>query len=122
MIRRPPRSTLFPYTTLFRSFGIEQQTCHADNPVHRRTNLVAHIRQKLRLESGRFKCRVARLLQLGPDLLTLCTITTDPHETDWVAGRVPLEGHRFFNKLLRTVFPGYFILKAFKWLACFVDT
>src|SRR2546426_7801162 len=24
MIRRPPRSTLFPYTTLFRSAGIEQ--------------------------------------------------------------------------------------------------
>src|SRR5256885_5344804 len=24
MIRRPPRSTLFPYTTLFRSIGIEQ--------------------------------------------------------------------------------------------------
>src|SRR2546422_11499179 len=23
MIRRPPRSTLFPYTTLFRSFGAE---------------------------------------------------------------------------------------------------
>src|SRR2546428_2413000 len=23
MIRRPPRSTLFPYTTLFRSFGID---------------------------------------------------------------------------------------------------
>src|SRR5258708_21638303 len=26
MIRRPPRSTLFPYTTLFRSFGSD--TCH----------------------------------------------------------------------------------------------
>src|SRR3712207_8473357 len=25
MIRRPPRSTLFPYTTLFRSLGIEVQ-------------------------------------------------------------------------------------------------
>src|SRR3712207_8417101 len=25
MIRRPPRSTLFPYTTLFRSEGSEQQ-------------------------------------------------------------------------------------------------
>src|SRR3712207_7428519 len=25
MIRRPPRSTLFPYTTLFRSDGAEQQ-------------------------------------------------------------------------------------------------
>src|SRR2546426_7824576 len=27
MIRRPPRSTLFPYTTLFRSVG-EQRHCH----------------------------------------------------------------------------------------------
>src|SRR5687768_17679098 len=26
MIRRPPRSTLFPYTTLFRSDGIQQHT------------------------------------------------------------------------------------------------
>src|SRR2546426_2975727 len=26
MIRRPPRSTLFPYTTLFRSLGEEMQT------------------------------------------------------------------------------------------------
>src|SRR5437660_7290972 len=25
MIRRPPRSTLFPYTTLFRSVGIDQR-------------------------------------------------------------------------------------------------
>src|SRR3712207_7747093 len=24
MIRRPPRSTLFPYTTLFRSIGVEE--------------------------------------------------------------------------------------------------
>src|SRR3989442_7050367 len=30
MIRRPPRSTLFPYTTLFRSRG------GVDRPVHRR--------------------------------------------------------------------------------------
>src|SRR3712207_7385038 len=28
MIRRPPRSTLFPYTTLFRSFGYADQTRH----------------------------------------------------------------------------------------------
>src|SRR2546427_3462724 len=28
MIRRPPRSTLFPYTTLFRSIAIES-ACHA---------------------------------------------------------------------------------------------
>src|SRR5256885_10860045 len=31
MIRRPPRSTLFPYTTLFRSVFVRQvdKTCHA---------------------------------------------------------------------------------------------
>src|SRR2546426_5247050 len=28
MIRRPPRSTLFPYTTLFRSAGDEQDRFH----------------------------------------------------------------------------------------------
>src|SRR5437667_9224011 len=27
MIRRPPRSTLFPYTTLFRSFAPARTTC-----------------------------------------------------------------------------------------------
>src|SRR5687768_17792720 len=32
MIRRPPRSTLFPYTTLFRSIvGIAGTACHADH-------------------------------------------------------------------------------------------
>src|SRR5258708_37581117 len=29
MIRRPPRSTLFPYTTLFRSLEVEQCDCHS---------------------------------------------------------------------------------------------
>src|SRR5215213_11012393 len=29
MIRRPPRSTLFPYTTLFRSFGRTRLECPA---------------------------------------------------------------------------------------------
>src|SRR5256885_3142648 len=34
MIRRPPRSTLFPYTTLFRSL-IEQRAGHAAEPMRR---------------------------------------------------------------------------------------
>src|SRR5690554_7156270 len=33
MIRRPPRSTLFPYTTLFRSAGVEQRQ-HGDRHDH----------------------------------------------------------------------------------------
>src|SRR2546430_4987858 len=33
MIRRPPRSTLFPYTTLFRSRGVSPALPHADGRV-----------------------------------------------------------------------------------------
>src|SRR5260370_26239636 len=33
MIRRPPRSTLFPYTTLFRSYGIPPKSLTAIEPV-----------------------------------------------------------------------------------------
>src|SRR5256885_4838784 len=32
MIRRPPRSTLFPYTTLFRSQEREKGTVHQERP------------------------------------------------------------------------------------------
>src|SRR5258708_19544490 len=42
MIRRPPRSTLFPYTTLFRSVFIMQDT----------TNLVEAVTQNLRRMLG----------------------------------------------------------------------
>src|SRR2546430_10656875 len=42
MIRRPPRSTLFPYTTLFRSL-VGQQPPHrrGGGPVHRRPDLAS---------------------------------------------------------------------------------
>src|SRR5258708_19202537 len=40
MIRRPPRSTLFPYTTLFRSIQLPQLASH----VALRDGSVAHIR------------------------------------------------------------------------------
>src|SRR5256885_6890054 len=39
MIRRPPRSTLFPYTTLFRSLARRQVDVHA---LHRRQAAEAH--------------------------------------------------------------------------------
>src|SRR2546426_12708388 len=34
MIRRPPRSTLFPYTTLFRSRAVSQAACALRVPRH----------------------------------------------------------------------------------------
>src|SRR3712207_7401903 len=53
MIRRPPRSTLFPYTTLFRSFnhrgGTYLSFCH-----HRKGNRYA---QRRCLEYGASACR-----------------------------------------------------------------
>src|SRR5256885_8637421 len=36
MIRRPPRSTLFPYTTLFRSHRSYRKTGRAPSPPHAR--------------------------------------------------------------------------------------
>src|SRR2546427_7125135 len=43
MIRRPPRSTLFPYTTLFRSFGVSYDRYRATVPrwIPRRPALLA---------------------------------------------------------------------------------
>src|SRR3712207_600472 len=52
MIRRPPRSTLFPYTTLFRS-GIEEPV-----PIPSLPGVVQHTRESLRKE-------VAALATLG---------------------------------------------------------
>src|SRR2546426_4949011 len=37
MIRRPPRSTLFPYTTLFRSQHVLLELRHGTQPVHLRS-------------------------------------------------------------------------------------
>src|SRR2546430_13585867 len=42
MIRRPPRSTLFPYTTLFRSVRIDDEK--GDRGVSDRTSVLAHHR------------------------------------------------------------------------------
>src|SRR3712207_7734369 len=58
MIRRPPRSTLFPYTTLFRSRGLRiaerlQQPPHSWAPpfslalrVHKKITQIAHPRSR----------------------------------------------------------------------------
>src|SRR5260370_19595444 len=55
MIRRPPRSTLFPYTTLFRSIGHAQRRCLLPHEV-----LVAH---------GRF---ITRAREAGSGLARSC--------------------------------------------------
>src|SRR3712207_6905585 len=59
MIRRPPRSTLFPYTTLFRSLLI---TCINGNPC--RTHSCHHSRSPSFYAYARWPPRSIPLLQL----------------------------------------------------------
>src|SRR2546427_5334889 len=40
MIRRPPSSTLFPYTTLFRSRVVEHRRRHAHKPTPRQLGVI----------------------------------------------------------------------------------
>src|SRR3712207_8945258 len=42
MIRRPPRSTLFPYTTLFRSFDLTGQRPVPDGVIQRMSRAIVH--------------------------------------------------------------------------------
>src|SRR2546430_16559076 len=45
MIRRPPRSTLFPYTTLFRSKEqIVRELRHATQQIRKATEIISHLR------------------------------------------------------------------------------
>src|SRR2546430_12427831 len=44
MIRRPPRSTLFPYTTLFRSQRLEASASRAPSYPLRRTSIAIEVR------------------------------------------------------------------------------
>src|SRR2546425_7789821 len=58
MIRRPPRSTLFPYTTLFRSrlaFG-----CGSHDHTHRLASPSAAARTTTFIDSPRLRLRLAR--------------------------------------------------------------
>src|SRR2546429_2632057 len=52
MIRRPPRSTLFPYTTLFRSARAERARCRRLSPRARRPCRSATDRKSTRLNSS----------------------------------------------------------------------
>src|SRR2546422_3754700 len=67
MIRRPPRSTLFPYTTLFRSVVGDEQDRHAALAVespHERGGL--HLVAQVEVSGRLVQHEQARLLGEGP--------------------------------------------------------
>src|SRR3712207_7704785 len=65
MIRRPPRSTLFPYTTLFRSSRIAPQRGHAAGQVLQRVSVISHPEAL----GSRPRAQIAKQVLQGPLLL-----------------------------------------------------
>src|SRR5256885_13657761 len=72
MIRRPPRSTLFPYTTLFRSYKAFEAAVIADYDaqsaverelVLRLASLLWRIRRATTMETGLFDIQAKHLLE-----------------------------------------------------------
>src|SRR2546427_952894 len=81
MIRRPPRSTLFPYTTLFRSALHLPRHGAAMAPEHpgdrgRGEAALAEQAQAVSFREGDLAVRHGRLLSLGGELkTTVCQVT-----------------------------------------------
>src|SRR2546425_6250717 len=71
MIRRPPRSTLFPYTTLFRSVGenrVQEALAKIDTPAGGRAtwHLIGHLqRNKAKHVPGRSEEHTSELQSLA---------------------------------------------------------
>src|SRR5690554_7788718 len=70
MIRRPPRSTLFPYTTLFRSRGDEQDVVGLDHAIAGADGGAFHQRQQVALHALARDVGAAHLVARG-DLVDL---------------------------------------------------
>src|SRR5258708_29063572 len=84
MIRRPPRSTLFPYTTLFRSrlFGVRQRVFErAEHQRQRCPELVGDVAEESRLRAFDLSQR------LGPLLLRLIRAVVGDDRHYLIAGR-----------------------------------
>src|SRR2546425_5941441 len=68
MIRRPPRSTLFPYTTLFRSLELEEALRVTERHVGERRVVVEHARVE---EAGHHEAFHARSEEHTSELQSL---------------------------------------------------
>ena len=78
MMRRPPRSTLFPYTTLFRSAGV------AVDAVFDSVSVGTTFRKKL-YEAGVIFCSISEALQDYPELVREHLGTVVPQKDNYYA-------------------------------------
>src|SRR5688572_12113572 len=80
MIRRPPRSTLFPYTTLFRSRNVEQTSVEPERSTEQLLSQIQMLRSRSMAEavvdSTGLRLR-ARFGGFAPALLTAVRVESD---------------------------------------------
>src|SRR2546426_2674908 len=80
MIRRPPRSTLFPYTTLFRSLCVDAGLDHARlrsarlRPAHVLPAAVAQLARGIRRQPPRGRADPARSEEHTSELQSPCNL------------------------------------------------
>src|SRR5256885_2428661 len=72
MIRRPPRSTLFPYTTLFRSLAYP--TLRDDDGAHSFGNILYRFRHQVSLS--------VRRIQLAPVIAPSLDLRSEEHTSE----------------------------------------
>src|SRR2546430_16588879 len=99
MIRRPPRSTLFPYTTLFRSHGGEL----ARIVIHARRRLVGHLFRRDVVAAAQLDTGDAHLARRGVDQPLHVVVPLGPRSEEGRVGkRGDFGGRRIIKKKKKT--------------------
>src|SRR2546422_4013256 len=102
MIRRPPRSTLFPYTTLFRSSSTSRPSTREGRP---RPGRISRRRPApLLIPSAPLTNRIRRDSQDGPHLLPSVTSRSEEHTSE-LQSRLHLVCRLLLEKKKKTPHP-----------------
>src|SRR3989442_10993029 len=93
MIRRPPRSTLFPYTTLFRSWSNpaparRQSRCRAQSPARRSRSSFGKDRKSTRLNSSHVRISYAVFCLKKKKKQVISSTREGPSEECWQGHRI----------------------------------
>src|SRR3712207_8194471 len=81
MIRRPPRSTLFPYTTLFRSYG-DQRRVELARALALEPKLLLLDEPTAGMNTAETQRLADQLLQLRDGGLTLLVVRSEEHTSE----------------------------------------
>src|SRR2546429_4424113 len=103
MIRRPPRSTLFPYTTLFRSMKIEQVTHALRAPGSLRATRIGQDGRHLGIGEARMAVHHRRIELIGMDLARSEEHTSELQSRLHLVCRLLLEKKKQIQRPSRTL-------------------